>query len=110
MLCRGLSDRPLHPFGRILLEGVNEWEVMIFPCNTQRLACKATAEGVKGAIGKPPWNKHERLATVNPKLWMPERGFQGGFPLGHTIFHVLSRQEKYCILNIACLGAVFFVP
>ena len=50
---RGLSGRPLHPFGRILLEGVNEWRVMIFPCNTQSLACKATAEGFQGAIGKP---------------------------------------------------------
>ena len=50
---RGLCGRPLHPFGRILLEGVNEWRVMIFPCNTQSLACKATAEGFQGAIGKP---------------------------------------------------------
>ena len=52
---RGLSDRPLHPFGCILLEGVNEWKVMIFPCNAQSLACKATAEGVKGARGFAPF-------------------------------------------------------
>ncbi len=53
MICRGLSGRPLHPFGCILLREVFFRRNEYFTFHLQPTFIRRGAEGFQGAIGKP---------------------------------------------------------
>ncbi len=74
--CRGLSGRPLHPFGCILYKGNGYCKGKYLPCIKNLLHPKGRRRG-QGGDRKAPLKHHQRKEIVNPSSRMPE-GVKGG--------------------------------